>query len=187
MTRTIKAVLFAVVVWEVLVDTSCGVHAPASFPQPSPIHRAAWMKEDGVIAASYMEPPSFILRRGGGSANAVQEWNAYHDEKILRKYKQAGINLIILNLHKGAGLLAERDDIEATRKLTEVAHRQGLKVGGYVGSSMMYETFSSKSRLPGTGYRWMSLGGPSTTSPTRRSATWRAVTILAIRRLSGRC
>ena len=101
---------------------------------------AQWMRE-GIVAASDMEALTFILRRGGESADAVREWYDRRSENAVRKLKDLGVNLVIVNFHKGAGLKAEGEDIAATRAFTALAHRYGLKVIGYVGASMMYETF----------------------------------------------
>src|SRR5689334_12513202 len=100
---------------------------------------AAWI-HDGIVAASDMEALTFILRRGGASADAVQEWHAQRSEESVRKLKDLGVNFVILNFHKGAGLKAEGEDIAATRAYTALAHRYGIRVAGYVGASMMYET-----------------------------------------------
>jgi hypothetical protein len=100
---------------------------------------APWMRE-GIVAASDMEALTFILRRGGESADAVGEWHAQRSEEAVRKLKDLGVNFVIVNFHKGAGLKGEAEDIAATRAFTGLAHRYGLKVAGYVGASMMYET-----------------------------------------------
>jgi hypothetical protein len=100
---------------------------------------AGWMRE-GIVAASDMEALTFILRRGGDSADAVREWHDRRSESAVRKLKDLGVNFVIINFHKGAGLKAEAEDIAATRAFTKLAHGYGLKVVGYVGGSMMYET-----------------------------------------------
>jgi len=109
------------------------------WPRDPVTHRASWMKK-GVITASSMEPLTFYQRRGGSPVNIAEKWNAERSEAAVRQLRDIGVNLVIVNLHKGAGLIAEHDDIEATRRLVGIAHRHGLKVGGYVGASMLYET-----------------------------------------------
>ncbi|HYM11308.1 MAG TPA: hypothetical protein VEU62_11275 [Bryobacterales bacterium] len=98
------------------------------------------MKE-GIVAASDMEALTFVLRRGGEPANAAEQWHAARSQQAVQRLKELGVNLVIINLHKGAGLRAELQDIQSARRFTLMAHEQGLKVAGYVGSSMMYETF----------------------------------------------
>jgi len=97
-----------------------------------------------------MEALEFYIRRGystvtgRGPSDLAQLWNEAFKEATAKRYKELGINLVIMPLHKGAGLKAEAESIEATRKFTENAHRYGIRVGGYVGSTMMYETFYSE-------------------------------------------
>lgn len=70
-----------------------------------------------------------------------QNWNAERTEAVARKLKMAGVTLVITNFHKGFGLKAEANEIEATRRFAEYLHHYGIRVGGYIGASMMYETF----------------------------------------------
>jgi hypothetical protein len=106
-------------------------------------NRPEWIKR-GVVAASSMESLSFVLRRGGQSLDAEREWLSDRTEAAMVRFKKHGINLLVLNLHKGGGLKAEASDIEATRKAVELAHAQGIKVVGYVGASIFYETLPSE-------------------------------------------
>jgi hypothetical protein len=96
---------------------------------------------EGIVMASDMEALTFILRRGGESVDAVNEWHAHRSEDAICKMKELGVNVVIINFHKGAGLKAEAEEIKATGAFTVLAHRYGLKVAGYVGATMMYETF----------------------------------------------
>ncbi len=113
-----------------------GVRAGApEHPHPGP----QWLRE-GIVASSDMEALTFVLRRGGGAENAVQQWHAQRSEEAIHKLKAAGVNFAIINFHKGAGLKAESEDIAAARKFTALAHMSGIKVAGYVGATLMYET-----------------------------------------------
>jgi hypothetical protein len=100
---------------------------------------AAWVRE-GIVATSDMEALTFILRSGGAPVNAVEQWNWQRSEEAVRKLKAAGVNFAISNFYKGAGLQAEHEDIEAARAFTALAHKHGIRVAGYVGATMMYET-----------------------------------------------
>jgi hypothetical protein len=53
----------------------------------------------------------------------VENWKAERTEAVAQKLRQAGVNLVITNLPKGFGL------------------KHGLRVGGYIGATMAYETF----------------------------------------------
>jgi Beta-galactosidase len=99
----------------------------------------AWVRE-GIVATSDMEALTFILRSGGAPVNAVEQWNWQRSEEAVRKLKAAGVNFAISNFHKGAGLAAEHRDIEASRAFVTLAHKAGIRVAGYVGATMMYET-----------------------------------------------
>ncbi len=87
------------------------------------------------------EPPTFLLRRGGQEADAAERWKLERTPESVRRLKELGVNLAIVNFHKGFGLKTEATDIEATRVFIQLAHRQGIKVGGYIGCTMFYETF----------------------------------------------
>jgi len=114
----------------------CIGYGPAdSVPQGN----ATWVR-DGIVASSDMEALTFILRSGGASVDASQEGNAQRNEETVRKLKQMGVNFAIINFHKGAGLRAESQDIAAARQFTALAHKYGIKVAGYVGATLMYET-----------------------------------------------
>jgi len=101
--------------------------------------RPAWL-QDGVVAAQSVEPLLFVIRRGGEVADLSGRRDDELSEDTIKKWKEAGITLLVRNLYKGAGLQAEAEDIEAARKFAERAHRLGMKVGGYVGNSLLYET-----------------------------------------------
>ena len=101
--------------------------------------RPAWMDE-GFLGASFMEPLTFILRRGGQPVDAIERYHRERGPETLRKLKDIGVNVVIVNVHKGAGLQAEAEDIQSARKLIELAHSMGMRASGYIGASLMYET-----------------------------------------------
>jgi hypothetical protein len=138
-------------------------------PSVPKLPRAAWQKE-GIVVVDYMEPLMFRQRMGGWGADVVEEWNEVHTEETIRRLKEMGVTLIITTLHKGFGLKAEAADIEATRKLTAIAHRYGIRVGGYIGATMMYETFFQEEP---DAHNWMQVdqrGRPVYYTPQQ---TWR--------------
>lgn len=112
----------------------------------SPAHAAEakvlgpqWLR-DGIVASSDMEALTFVLRRGGGAQDATEQWHYYRSEAAVKKLQAAGVNFAIINFYKGAGIRAESEDIAAAREFTRLAHQHGIKVAGYVGATMMYET-----------------------------------------------
>jgi len=122
---------------------ACGPRPAETRKQPPPRPREArpaWVKE-GIVMAGNWEPLTFIRRRGGQPVADVENWPLERTEEAARGLAQAGVNLVITNLHKGFGLKTEAEDIAATRRFVQFAHRHGVRVGGYVGTTMMYETF----------------------------------------------
>jgi hypothetical protein len=119
-----------------LVGLLAVLTAGAQPPRPRP----AWT-HDGIVMAGNWEPLTFLRRRGGQTAASLEDWKLERTAAVARQLKDAGVNLVVTNFHKGFGLQAEAEDIEAARRFVEYAHRQGLRVGGYIGASMMAETF----------------------------------------------
>ncbi len=116
---------------------------------PAPVTaRPGWLRQ-GIVMVGNWEPVTFLVRRGGYDVDAIERWHADRTEESVRKMKALGVNLAIINLHKGAGLKAEAEDIAAARKFTEIAHRYGIRVGGYVGCTMLHETFFAEEPTAG--------------------------------------
>lgn len=121
--------------------SSYGALAQAGpIPASSISERLSWFHE-GIVSVEYMEPLEYYIRRGDAPADILQRWKQDFTDAGAKHYKDMGVNLIFMPLHKGMGLKTEADSIDATRKFTEIAHRHGIKVAGYVGSTMFYETF----------------------------------------------
>jgi hypothetical protein len=80
------------------------------------------------------------LRDGGDPENTFEQWHTARSEEAIKKMQEMGVNVVIINFHKGFGLKAEAEDIATTRMFTRIAHQYGLKVIGYVGGTLMYET-----------------------------------------------
>ena len=116
------------------------VNASSPARAQAPAERPAWLKE-GIVMVGSWEPPTFQIRRGGQAVDSTGVWKAERSEQSVRRLKELGVNLVITSLHKAAGLKAEAEEIEANRQFTRLAHQYGLKVGGYVGATMAYETF----------------------------------------------
>jgi len=116
----------------------------AESPRPSsgqePLH---WVRE-GIVAASNMEALSFVRRRGGELQDYAEQWRADLSDATVRTLLEQGVNLILITLHKGAGLKTEAEDIATAREFVKVAHRRGLRVGGYVGATIFYETLEAE-------------------------------------------
>jgi hypothetical protein len=102
-----------------------------------------WMR-DGLVLGSNTIAPSFMRRRGSEETDYAEKWRADLSDETVRTLLGQGINLTILSFYKGSGLKTERPEIEILREFIEIAHRRGLRVGGYVGGSLLYETLEAE-------------------------------------------
>ena len=123
-----------------LVSCSRQAVPPAGQPLQPITERPAWLKQ-GIVMVGSWEPLTFILRRGGQETDAAEIWKAERSQQSVRRLKELGVNMAILNLHKGFGLKAEAEDMQATRDFVKLAHQEGIRVGGYIGATMAFETF----------------------------------------------
>ena len=102
-----------------------------------------WMRE-GLVLGSNTIAPSFIRRRGSEETDYADKWRADLSDETVRTLLSQGVNLTIISFYKGSGLKAEEPEIEIARQFVESAHRRGLRVGGYVGGSLLYETLEAE-------------------------------------------
>jgi hypothetical protein len=106
---------------------------PKNFTEP------AWW-DQGVVFVGNWEPLIFRRRHGGELlVNYEQLYEREHTEETVLKLKQAGVNLIITHFYK-TGLQAEREDLDYTRRLAELCHKHGMKIGTYIGGTIFAET-----------------------------------------------
>ncbi len=90
--------------------------------------------------AGNWETLAHSLPSGLSAADEVEKFKAERTEEVTHKLKALGVTLVTTSFYKGGGLKTESEEIEATRRFTEIAHRVGLKVGGYIGGTLLYET-----------------------------------------------
>ena len=113
---------------------------PQISPPPVPLQ---WMR-DGLVLGSNTIAPSFIRRRGSEETDYAEKWRADLSDATVQTLLSQGVNLTITQLYKGSGLKTEGPEIEIAREFVEMAHRRGLRVGGYVGGSLLYETLEAE-------------------------------------------
>jgi len=102
----------------------------------------AWLgKEPLIIAGNWDSMPIFRNRVGGESVDFEQEYARQHTEEAVIKLKELGVTMGVIHFYKGFGLQAEAAHIADARKLAGLLHKHGLRVGVYVGSTIVYETF----------------------------------------------
>lgn len=115
------------------------VTTPVSTSSESPL----WVRQ-GIVAASNMESLCFVRRRGGQELDYAEQLRAELSDATIRTLLDQGVNVLILQFYKGAGRRAEALDIAAARDFVERAHKRGLRVSGYVGGTLLYETLEAE-------------------------------------------
>ena len=121
-----------------LLLVSCGAR-PEQVSSAPLAQRPAWTRQPVIMAGNW-EPLSHAVRAGNATVHEIETWRQERTEEVARKLEALGVNLVITNFHKGFGLKTEAEFIEATRRFVEAAHRHNIRVGGYVGGTMCYET-----------------------------------------------
>jgi len=116
-----------------------GGRQPEAVPLAPVKQRPAWLKQ-GIVMAGNWETLRHLLRSGLATADQIDEFKAERTEEVARKLKEAGITLVTTSFYKGMGLKAEAEEFEMTRQFVNAGHAQGLKMGGYLGGTLFYET-----------------------------------------------
>lgn len=94
-----------------------------------------------VMAGCWDEFPLFARRVGGMPAWYPEIYREIQSEETVQKLKEIGVTLAIIPFFKGFGLEAEKPSIDRSRELTKRLKQAGIRVGVYVGSTIMFETF----------------------------------------------
>ncbi len=86
------------------------------------------------------EPLAFLYRRGDHFDDEAQRYERMCDPENLRRMAAAGVRFGRIFFYKGFGLEYERPDMEKARKVADVMHQLGMKVGLYMAGTMFTET-----------------------------------------------
>jgi hypothetical protein len=86
------------------------------------------------------EPLDFLYRRGNHFDDEAQRYERMCDPENLRRMAAAGVRFGRIFFYKGFGLDYERPDMEKARKVAELMHQLGMKVGLYMAGTMFTET-----------------------------------------------
>jgi hypothetical protein len=116
----------------------------------------SWLSERPFVhAPGNIEPLVFVVRRGHTASyyrnlewktgriypTAEENFQAACSEETVEREQELGSTAWSTLLHKAFGLEAESRSREEVKRLIPLLHKHGLKAGGYVGSSIAYETF----------------------------------------------
>ena len=104
--------------------------------------RPAWLHETPIVLVSNHDSMPIFRRRVGGNPTWQEaDYEKEHTEEAIRKLKDLGVTVVIVHFYKGFGLDAEHEHMEKGKALAALAHKYGMRVGVYVGSTIAYETF----------------------------------------------
>lgn len=106
-----------------------------------PADAPSWLGAEPVVFAVNYVPRIFLRRIGWNATWLEADWKKGESEDAVRQLKDLGVNLVTIALYTGFGLEAESRAIANSRKFSELLRRYGIRVGVYVGSTIMYETF----------------------------------------------
>ena len=104
--------------------------------------QAAWLHNGLIDAGGSHEPYLFVVRRGGQSLRAREQYEQAQSEAVIRQLKSQGIEVFHTHLYKGFGMAAEMPEMEDTKRVAALVHQLGMKIDTYIQwNTMMYETF----------------------------------------------
>ena len=58
---------------------------------------------------------------------------------MVARLKDLGVNFLMIHGYKGAGMATEAPGMEDARRFAALAHKAGMRVGAYIGGTMLYE------------------------------------------------
>lgn len=127
----------------IFVNISCQQPSEFSNDQSSQVtlNKPTWVsKEPIVMVGNWDTAPIFRQRKGGNPLWHELDYRKEHTEEAVQKLRDLGVTMAIIHFYKGFGLKAERDQLADAKKLANLCHKYGIRVGVYVGSTVAYET-----------------------------------------------
>ena len=112
--------------------------------QTRALDRPRWMDHPGIVMAGNWEEPSFRARRMGQTnftlpPEKLAAYQREHSPEMIARLKELGVNFLMIHGYKGAGMATEAAGMEEARQFAALAHKAGLRVGTYIGGTMLYE------------------------------------------------
>jgi len=98
-----------------------------------------WIKGPIIIAGNW-EPLIYRRRCNALGTDGADSYEREHSPELVERLAEEGVNLLVTHYFKGFGLEGEREDIEYAHKLIRLCHEKGIKVGGYIGDTFIFET-----------------------------------------------
>ena len=103
--------------------------------------KPAWLKEVIVMAGSNQE--AFLFGTRSGRLMTQENAQSQHSQTMqdVKEAHDLGGTYWITHLHKAFGIEVEKEQFPLDKELVDLCHNLGMRVGGYVGSTIGYETF----------------------------------------------
>lgn len=86
------------------------------------------------------EPLDFLLRRGDHADDEPARYARMGDPANLKRMTDAGVRYAMIYFYKGFGLEYERASMQQSKRIADELHKNGIKVGLYMGGTMFTET-----------------------------------------------
>jgi hypothetical protein len=86
------------------------------------------------------EPLDFLLRRGDHFDDEPERYAEMGSPENIKRMADAGVRYAMIYFYKGFGLKYERPSMEKSKRIAGELHKNGIKVGLYIGGTMFTET-----------------------------------------------
>jgi len=94
---------------------------------------------EGIIWQTH-EPIQFLMRRGDHYDDEQDHYAHMGDPANIKRMADAGVRYAMIYFYKGFGLEYERTNMVESKRIADELHRNGIKVGLYMGGTMFTET-----------------------------------------------
>ncbi len=142
---------------------ACTAAPAAEYPAVANLprdQRPEWLRREGLVMAGSWEQMLFRVRRGR-RGDTPPEWEAPNDgrdyrptpqqaeawrrersDEMIDRLKRLGVNFVMIPAYKGAGMVAERENMEDVVEWARRCRKAGLHVGVYADSeTLLWELF----------------------------------------------
>jgi len=137
------------------------------------------MDKPGIVMAGSWESPAY-RGRGAGRMDFTlppEKLAAYeheHSLEMIDELKDFGVNFLMIHGYKGAGMKTEAAGMEDARKFAKLARKSGMRIGAYIGGTMLYERlFIEEPQSP----QWQAFGPEGSPIYYSQRAHWRYASV----------
>ena len=108
------------------------------------LDRPGWMDKPGIVMAGSWEAPAYRGRGAGRMdftlpPDKVAAYEREHSPEMIARLKELGVNFLMIHGYKGAGMATEAQGMEDARRFAALARKAGMRVGAYIGGTMLHE------------------------------------------------